>query len=82
MARRDQGIVVSRSPHTTRIGTLVRARAIRHGVLRGNRVWLAIGIAVWILGRLAGSEQRATVELKPGERLLVTHELPRSSNGA
>jgi len=75
------GIVVTRSPRTTRLGTLVRAQAIRRGVLRGNRIWLVLGIVVWILSRLAGSEERATVELKPGERLLVTHELPRASNG-
>jgi hypothetical protein len=81
MARPSGGIVVTRSPRTTRIGTLVRARAIRSGVLKGNRVWLVLGIAVWILGRLAGSEERATVDLKPGERLLVTHELPRPREG-
>lgn len=76
MARTRGGIVVTRSPRTTRLGTLVRARAIRQGVLRGNRIWLALGVAVWILGRLAGSEERATVELEPGDRLLITHELP------
>lgn len=77
MARSSGGIVVTRTPRTTRLGTLVRARALRSGVLKGSRVWLVLGIVVWIMGRLAGSEQRATVELRPGERLLVTHELPR-----
>jgi hypothetical protein len=81
MAKPSGGIVVTRTPRTTRMGTLVRARAIRQGVLKGNRVWLVLGIAVWIMGRLAGSEERATVELKPGEKLLVTHELPRPREG-
>jgi hypothetical protein len=81
MARPSGGIVVTRRTRTTRIGTLVKARAIRNGALKGNRFWLALGIAVWILGRLAGSEERATVELKPGEKLLVTHELPRPRQG-
>jgi hypothetical protein len=81
MARPSGGIVVTRRPRTTRVGTLVKARAIRNGALRGNRFWLVLGIAVWILGRLAGSEERATVELKPGEKLLVTHELPRPREG-
>jgi hypothetical protein len=81
MARPSGGIVVTRRPRATRVGTLVKARAIRNGALKGNRFWLALGIAVWILGRLAGSEERATVELRPGEKLLVTHELPRPREG-
>ena len=81
MARSRGGISVTRTPRTTRVGTLLRARAVRQGLLRGNRLWLAVGVAVWVFGRLAGSEERATVELQPGERLLITHE-PRGGSTA
>ncbi len=76
MARARRGIVVTRTRRTSRLGSYLRSRGMREGVLRGNRIWFALGAAAWVVHRLAGSEQRATVELRPGERLLVTHRLP------
>lgn len=79
MARRnDGGITVHRTRRTSQAGTLLRTNAFRRGFLGGSRVWIVLGVVAWVLGRLAGSEQRATVELRPGERLLVTHEPPSS----
>jgi len=74
MAARGGGIAVSRKRRTSQVGTLLRTRAFRRGFVGGSRFWLALGIVAWVLGRLAGSEQRATLELRPGERVLITHE--------
>lgn len=78
MPRNDGGITVHRSRRSSQAGTLIRTNALRRGFLGGSRFWLVLGIVAWVLGRLAGSEQRATVELRPGERLLITHERPPS----
>lgn len=61
----------------------LRQRAIYSGLFGGNRGWLMVGGAAWVMrwlrGLFAGGDP-ATVyleELKPGQRLVVSH--PESS---
>ena len=57
----------------------LRRRAIYSGVFGGNRTWLAVGgaawVARWIRSLFAGGEPSTVFleELKPGQRLVITH---------
>ncbi len=60
---------------------LALRRGWRHGVVKGNRAWLAVG-ALAVLARLlqrAIAKKEAVVfreVLRPGERLVITHDQP------
>jgi hypothetical protein len=54
----------------------VRLLSFRRGLRGGHRAWIAVGIAAWGIGRLrasAGPELVAREELKPGQRLIISH---------
>ena len=57
----------------------MRRRAIYSGLFGGNRTWLAIGGLAWVMRwvrSLFGAGDPQTVyleELKPGQRLVVSH---------
>lgn len=72
--RRPAPIRVTTRRRSSRLGALLRAQGFARGSLRGSTTWLAVGVAGWLIGRLVGKERTATVELQPGESLLITHE--------
>jgi len=59
---------------------LLRRTALRKGILRGNRVWMAIGFVVWGLRAIqwAWPREESVVYrtvLQPGETLEIFHDL-------
>ncbi|MDQ6614198.1 MAG: hypothetical protein M3083_05505 [Actinomycetota bacterium] len=60
---------------------LALRRGWRHGVLNGHRGWLAAGafaLLLRMLQRAAAKEESVVYReiLRPGERILITHEPP------
>jgi len=73
-------------PKLLRPSVLLRRRALYAGLLGGNRFWMGVGAVMWLWGKLKGSLfgsadpiTRYARELKPGERLIISH--PESSKG-
>lgn len=62
----------------------LRRQAIVRGLIGGSRGWLVLGGVAWairLLSRVASTRRLRTVsteELRPGERLLISH-LPDES---
>lgn len=59
------------------LGSYLRSRSVRDGLVRGKKVWTAIGVLVWGLRilRKMGERRPVTVArevLSPGESITVT----------
>lgn len=56
--------------------TRLRRAGLRKGITGGSRGWLALGIAAWGIDKLRQSNDPVLVareELKPGQRLIISH---------
>jgi hypothetical protein len=56
-------------------------RGWRHGVVNGNRAWLAVGalaLLMRMLQRAIAKEESVVFRevLQPGDRIIITHEPP------
>ena len=61
------------------LADLVRRRAVARGVLGGNRLWLAVAVAIYgrrLVKRLFGNRPKTVYSerLEPGQALLVSRE--------
>lgn len=59
------------------VGSYLRARSVRDGLIRGRKIWTAVGVFVWGLRllRKMGERRPVTVArevLSPGESITVT----------
>lgn len=63
---------------------VLRQRALYRGVFGGDRLWLSVGAVMWVWKfmrrTLKGGDPTARYieELKPGERLVITHPESKS----
>lgn len=61
---------------------ILRQRALYRGLFGGNRAWMGVGAVMWtyktIRKLFSGGDPSARYieELKPGERLVITHPEP------
>lgn len=66
-------------PRFLRPSIFLRRRALYAGLLGGNRFWMGIGAIMWLWGKSKGALgagdpiTKYARELKPGERLIITH---------
>ena len=66
-----------------RLLAVTRRRGITRGLFGDSTGWLLAGMLAWGLRGLrhvlwpAGASARATMRLRPGERLVVEHHAPR-----
>lgn len=59
------------------LGSYVRARGIKDGLLRGNRMWTVLGAVVWgarLIARMAGRRPEIVARevLAPGQSITIT----------
>ena len=63
-----------------RLFSVLATRSLRRG-LSGDRIWLAVAVAVWVVGRSRGRSDRVwSGRLSPGADLLITTRDPRMPN--
>jgi hypothetical protein len=84
MASRSRTVT---APPVGPIIRILRRNGVRKGIFGGSRGWAAVAVGTWgytTLKRLARREPELVLseELKPGERIIISHAVPTLGPGS
>ena len=86
MARKSKSETVT-APPVGRIVQILRRNGVRKGIFGGSRGWAAVAVGTWgytTLKRIARREPELVFseELKPGDRIIITNNVPTLPNSS